>query len=462
MTSRTRDPKGCVGLRSYSCLVLQPSVAAPDLAACAARRSRLAVCLSESALLLSAGEPRTRSGDTHYRFRPDSNFYYLTGAAEPGSVLLLRPGRQPASVLFMPVQDERDVLYHGRRPGADEARERFGVDVVLPVAQLELELPRLLDGIDQVYLPFSTCPTLERATFAAIERLRAGDRRGEAAPTCLRDARALLADDRLVKDAAAMTALRRAVDISAAGHVAAMRATRPGRLELEIEALLEHEFRRRGASGPGYETIVAAGANANTLHYTSARGALGAGELLLVDAGAEWELFTGDITRTFPVSGRFTPAQRDAYEIALAANEAGIAAATVGANLDTIHDACLRVLCEGLRALGLVRAGVDEAIEGELYKPYYPHKTSHWLGADVHDVGRYTLGGRARPLRAGYVLTVEPGLYFPHDDERVPAGLRGVGIRVEDDVLITPAGPEVLSAGAPKRVGELEALVGQG
>nr|WP_276599222.1 aminopeptidase P N-terminal domain-containing protein [Nannocystis sp. SCPEA4] len=442
-------------------MVPSPSVAAPDLAACAARRSRLAARLGDAALLLSSGAPPTRSGDTHYRFRPESNFYYLTGAAESGSVLLLRPGRQPASALFMPVQDERDVLYHGRRPSADEARERLGVDAVFPIAQLELELPRLLDGADEVYLPFSTCPMLERAAFAAIERLRAGDRRGEVAPTCLRDARALLAEDRMVKDAAAMAALRRAVDISAAGHVAAMRATRAGRLELEIEALLEHEFRRRGASGPGYETIVAAGANANTLHYTAARGALVAGELLLVDAGAEWELFTGDITRTFPVSGRFSPVQRDAYEIALAANEAGIAATTEGSSLDAIHDACLRVLCDGLRALGLIRAGVDEAIEEELYKPYYPHKTSHWLGADVHDVGRYTVGGRARPLRAGYVLTVEPGLYFPAT-EAVPAGLRGVGIRVEDDVLVTPAGPEVLSAGAPKRVAELEALVGQG
>lgn len=461
MTSRTRDPKGPQCLRSYSCLVPQPSVAAPDLAACAARRSRLSARLGDAALLLAAGEPPTRSGDTRYRFRPDSNFYYLTGAAEPGAVLLLRPGRAPASALFLPVQDERDVLYHGRRPSADEAREQLGVDAVFPITQLELELPRLLDGVEELYLPFSTCPELDRAAFAAIERLRAGDRRGEVAPTWLGDARALLAEDRLVKDAAAMTSLRRAVDISAAGHVAAMRATRPGLLELEIEALLEHEFRRRGASGPGYETIVAAGINANTLHYTSARGALGAGDLLLVDAGAEWELFTGDITRTFPVGGRFTPAQRDAYEIALAANEAGIAASVVGSSLDAIHEACLRVLCDGLRSLGLVQAGVDEAIEEELYKPYYPHKTSHWLGADVHDVGRYTVDGRAQPLRAGFVLTVEPGLYFPVTDE-VPAGLRGVGIRVEDDVLVTAGAPEVLSAGAPKRVAELEALVGQG
>lgn len=441
--------------------MIPSSVPAPDPAACAARRARVGERLGDAALLLSSGEAPTRSGDTHFRFRPDSNFYYLTGVAEPGCTLLLRPGRAPRCTLFMPVQDERDVLYHGRRPGPDEVRARFGVDAVRPAAELASELPGLLDGIDEVYLPFSSDARLGEVALAAIERLRAGDRRGEVAPTCLRDARALLAEDRLIKDAAALAALRRAIEISAAGHVAAMQATRPGRLELEIEAVIEHAFRRHGASGPGYETIVAAGAHANTLHYTAARGSLAAGELLLVDAGAEWDLFTGDITRTFPISGAFTPAQRDAYAIVLAANEAGIAAATAGATIDAVHEACLRVLCAGLRELGLVTADVDAAIEGELYRPYYPHKTSHWLGADVHDVGRYTLGGQPRPLQAGYVLTVEPGLYFPADDERVPAGLRGVGIRVEDDVLVTTAGPEVLSAAAPKQIAALEQLVGR-
>ncbi|HEY8374828.1 MAG TPA: aminopeptidase P N-terminal domain-containing protein [Nannocystis sp.] len=439
-----------------------PSVPSPDPAACAARRARIVARLEGAALVLGAGEAPIRSGDTHYRFRPDSNFYYLTGLWEPGCTLVLRPGREPCCTLFMPVQDERDVLYHGRRPGPDEVRAALGVDAVRPAPELSAELPGLLDGIDEVYLPFSTCPELQRAVFAAIERLRAGDRRGEVAPTCLRDARALLAEERLVKDEAALAALRRAIAISAAGHAAAMRATRPGRLELEIEAIVEHEFRRLGASGPGYETIVAAGPHACTLHYTAARGTLKDGDLLLVDAGAEWELFTGDITRTYPISGRFTPIQRQAYEIVLAANEAGIAAATVGASIDAVHMACLRVLCAGLRELGLLATDVEAAIAGELYRPYYPHKTSHWLGADVHDVGRYTVSGQPNPLRPGFVLTVEPGLYFPLEDERVPAGLRGVGIRIEDDVLVTAAGPEVLTAAVPKRADELEAIVGRG
>lgn len=442
--------------------VSSPSAPAPDLAACRARRARIADRLDGAALILYAGEQPTRSHDTRYRFRPDSDFYYLSGLAEPGCVLLLRPGREPTLTLFVPEHDERDALYHGARTTPEAARAIFGADAAFTLPQLATELPRLLDGVDEVHLPFGTWPTLERATFAAIERLRGGDRRGEVAPTCLRDARALLGEERIVKDAAALAALRRAIEITVAGHVAAMRLTRPGLREFEIEAAVEHEFRRRGASGTGYETIVGAGAHATVLHYTAARGALAAGDLLLVDAGAEWELFTGDITRTYPVSGRFTPAQREAYAIVLAANEAGIAAATVGRSLDDVHLASLRVLCDGLRGLGLVASGVDEAIERELYRPYYPHKTSHWLGADVHDVGRYTLGGRARPLRPGFVLTVEPGLYFREADPTVPAELRGAGIRIEDDVLVTEGAPEVLTAAAPKRVGELEAIVGQG
>jgi Xaa-Pro aminopeptidase len=445
---------------AYPLAVVIPS--APDLAACRARRARLSARIGDAALILFAGEQRTRSNDTHFRFRPDSNFYYLTGLVEPGCVMVLRPGREPGLTLFVPAHEERDALYHGRRTSPDDARARFGADQAFTLPELEAQLPRLLDGVADVYLPFGTWSAEGRAVLAAIERLRAGDRRGEDPPTCLRDARALLAEDRIVKDEAALASLRRAIEISAAGHVAAMRATRPELHEFEVEALIEHEFRRRGASGPGYETIVGSGARANVLHYTAARGQLRAGELLLVDAGAEWDLFTGDITRAWPVSGKFTPVQRDAYEIVLAANEAGIAAARVGSDIDAIHTASLRTLCDGLRALMIVPTGTDEMIEKELYRPYYPHKTSHWLGADVHDAGRYTIGGRPRPLQAGFVLTVEPALYFPEGDQAVPSGLRGAGIRIEDDVLVTPQGPEVLTAAAPKQVAALEALIGQG
>lgn len=435
---------------------------APDPAAHAARRRRLDARLGDAALVLAAGGLQTRSNDTEHRFRPDTNFYYLSGLHEPGALLVYRPRRDPALTLFLPPQDERDAIYNGRRPAPEVIQARVGADAVLSTTAIAAQLPRLLDGVETVHLPFAGAPAAEQAVRAAIEALRAGDRAGDVAPECLRDARALLGEARIVKDEAALACLRRAIAISGEAHVAAMRATRPGMYEYEIEAVLQHSFLRSGSSGPGYTSIVGAGANATVLHYIANRGRMEAGQVLLVDAGAEVELFTGDITRVWPVSGRFTGPQRAVYEVVLAANEAGIAAATVGSSLDAIHHVALRRLCEGLRELGLLRGSLDEILEQELYKKYDPHRTSHWLGADVHDLGRYMINRVARPLEEGYVLTVEPGLYIPADDESAPGELRGLGIRIEDDVLVRAAGPEVLSAAVPKRVAEIEALVGTG
>ena len=287
------------------------------------------------------------------------------------------------------------------------------------------------------------------------------NRWGETPPELVRDARVTLGEDRMVKDEHALASLRAAIEISGHGHRAAMAALRPGVGEHQIEALLEYEFRRRGADGPAYGTIVGGGDNACILHYVDNDDVLRDGELMLVDAGAEVDLFAGDITRTSPIGGRFSAAQRDLYDIVLAANRTGIARAEVGSDIDTIHRACLRVLCEGLAGLGLLPEGVDAALEQELYKRYYPHRTSHWLGADVHDAGHYTLQRTPRPLQPGFVLTIEPGLYIPATDDRAPAGLRGVGIRIEDDVLVRDGGPEVLTASVPKDPAAIEALVGQ-
>lgn len=428
----------------------------------AERRRRLAARMGDTALVLHAGALQTRSNDTEHRFRPHTDFNYLTGLSEPGAVLVFRPRREPALAVFVPPQDERDITYNGRRPGPDAIRERIGADAGHSTSELATVLPKLLAGIETVYVPFAGSPAADRAVRDAIEALRANERAGDVAPECLRDARVLLGEDRLIKDATALTCLRTAIEISGAAHLAAMRATRDGLHEFEIEAILHHEFLRRGSPGPGYTSIVGCGANAVTLHYIANRSRMRAGQLLLVDAGAEWELFTGDITRTWPVSGRFTPAQRDAYAVVLAANEAGIAAATVDSSLDAIHRVCLRRLAEGLRALGLLDASLDEILEKELYKKYYPHRTSHWLGADVHDAGRYNVQGTARPLVAGMVLTVEPALYIPEGDDAAPPELRGLGIRVEDDVLVTDLAPEVLTAAVPKQIAELEAIVGRG
>ncbi len=424
----------------------------------AARRRRVGERMGDAALVLAAGGLQTRSNDTEHRFRVDTSFHYLSGLEEPGAVLVLRPRRTPNLTLFVPEQSERDAIYNGRRPGHEALARAIGAEASHKLSALEAELPRLLDGVDTVYLPLGGGASCEAAVRAAIEVLRAHERAGEVAPECLRDARGLLGEERMVKDADALACLRQAIEISGEAHVAAMRATRPGLFEYEIAAVIEGTILRHGAV-PGYTSIVGAGANATVLHYIANRGPLRAGDLLLVDAGAEWELFTGDITRVWPISGRFTPAQRDLYEVVLAANEAGIAAATIDSSLDAVHEVALRRLCEGMRSLGLLRASIDEIRERELYKKYYPHRTNHWLGADVHDAGRYNLRGVARPLAAGYVLTVEPGLYVPVDDEGAPAELRGVGIRIEDDVLVATSGPIVLTAKVPKTVAEIEAAV---
>jgi len=428
-----------------------------------ARRERLAARMGKkSALLLHGGVLRTRSNDTEHRFRPDSNFHYLCGLREPGALLLFRPGCDPEFTLFVRPRDLEAEIWSGRRVGPEGATERFGADAAWPIERAAQLLPKLLDGIDTLYTPLGgEDPGLMPLVHRAIDHLRRRDRYGGIAPEELRDARALLGEERLIKDEAALASMRRAVDITVGGHRAAIATTRPGLYEHQIEALLEFNFRRHGSSGPGYGSIVGSGDNATILHYVDNESLLRDGELLLLDAGAEWDYFTGDITRTFPINGRFSPAQRDLYAIVLAANEAGIADAQVGSNIDSIYHVCLRTLLQGLRDLKLVDGEVDALLEDEKsYIHYTRHRHSHWLGVDVHDVGHYCVDRSPRPLRPGYVLTVEPGLYIAADDERAPPELRGVGIRIEDDVLVCDSGPEVLSAGVPKSIAGIEALVG--
>ncbi|MBC8074330.1 MAG: aminopeptidase P N-terminal domain-containing protein [Deltaproteobacteria bacterium] len=422
----------------------------------AARRARIAARLGDAALVLYGGELRTRSNDTEYRFRPDSDFHYLTGLREPGAIMVLRGNAEPRFVLFVRPRDAEAEVWSGRRVGPEGATGRYGADLAHPLDELTEQLPKLLDGAKDVHLPIGRWRALDGHVMRAIDHLRRRNRWGETPPELIHDARATVGEDRIVKDVGALAALRRAADITVDAHLAAMAATRGGAHEYEIEALIEYEFRRRGADGPGYGSIVGAGDNATILHYVDNDARMHDGQLLLIDAGAEVELFSADLTRTLPVSGRFSPAQRELYEIVLAANRAGIALATVGSDIDTIHRACLRVLCEGLHGLGLIDGTVDDALEHEHYKPYYMHRTSHWLGADVHDAGYYTLARQPRPLQPGYVLTVEPGLYVAADDARAPAELRGCGIRIEDDVLVRTEGPEVLTARAPKSIEDVE------
>ena len=431
----------------------------PSADACGQRRDRISAALGDDALVLPGGNLTTRSADTEFRFRPQSDFYYLTGLAEPSAVMVLRPRHETPFTLFVRDKDPLAEVWSGRRIGPQGALDAFGADAAFKISELGDKLPGLLDGAPRVHLPMPEHASLHRAVQRAMTNLRRNNRTGAMPPQALVDARTLVGEDRLHKDAAALASLRHAVELTVDAHLLAMRTVRPGMYEYEIEALLEYEFRRRGSSGPGYGSIVGGGANATILHYVDNDARLREQDLLLIDAGAEWDLHSGDLTRTFPVSGRYSPAQRELYQIVLAANEAGIEQATVGSTIDRIHDTCLRILVQGLVDVGLLNGSVDAAIEQESYKKYYPHRTSHWLGVDVHDAGWYSLRRQPRPLKPGFVLTVEPGLYVPADDETAPEHLRGTGIRIEDDVLVTEDGPQVLTHRAPKHPDAVEAAM---
>jgi Xaa-Pro aminopeptidase len=433
----------------------------PDTALFARRRRELMRQLKRGVVLVPTAPQRTRSNDTEYPYRPDSDFFYLTGFSEPNAVAVLRPGQAHPFVLFVQPRDPERETWDGRRYGPDGARAAFGADLAYPIAALDEELPKLLAGSDRVFLAPGKYPEFDAKVNAILDGFRRKSRAGIKPPSAVLDLREVLHEMRLVKGPADIHLHRRAAAISGAGHIAAMRAARPGMMEYEIEAVLEYVFRKLGARAPGYNHIVASGANATILHYNENNREMTAGELLLIDAGAEYGLYTGDITRTFPVDGRFSPAQRDVYSVVLAAQKAAIAAIRPGAPFSRIHEAAVRVITRGLVALGLLRGRVPDLIKKEKYKRFYMHGTSHWLGMDVHDVGSYKQGKRWRRLMPGNVLTVEPGIYVPAAARGVPRRYLGIGVRIEDDVLVTRTGREVLTAAVPKEIADIEATMAQ-
>jgi Xaa-Pro aminopeptidase len=409
------------------------------------------------AVLHSPPEAR-RNGDQHYRFRQSSDIYYLTGFAEPEATLVLRPGAERERfVMFVRPRDREREVWNGRRAGVEGAVAAFGADAAYPSAELERRLPDLVASCDDLCYGLGYDGEFDGVIARLIAELRLRERRGQRPPRRVVDPRALLHEMRLRKSPEEVDILRRAAAITAEAHVAAMSAAAPGVTEYELEALIDFTFRRRGGSGPGYGTIVGSGENATILHYVDNRRALDDGDLVLIDAGCEYELYTADVTRTFPVSGRFSPAQRRCYELVLSTQEEAVRCARPGVTLDDLHQLCVERLTEGMVELGLLEGPAAARIEDESYKRFYMHRTSHWLGLDVHDVGAYTTAdGAARPLEPGMVITIEPGLYVAADDERAPAELRGIGIRIEDDVLVTADGPDVLTAAVPKSVDEVE------
>jgi len=377
---------------------------------------------------------------------------------EPGAALVIVAGEAPRSLLFCRTRSEEREIWDGFRYGPEAARERFGFDAAQPIEALDEALAGLLENQPALYYPVGDDPEWDARAMKWLNAVRARVRAGVAAPDRVQDVRALVDDMRVVKDPHEQSIMRRAARIAAAAHRRAMQSVRPGRNEYEIEAELLYEFRRNGAQFPAYSPIVAGGANACVLHYVFNDAPLRDGDLLLIDAGCELDGYASDITRTFPVNGRFSGAQREVYELVLAAQHAAIEKVRAGSEWIAPHDAAVRVLAQGLLDLKLLAGTLDEVLEKESYKRFYMHRTGHWLGLDVHDAGDYRRSGKWRPLATGMALTVEPGLYIRAADD-IPERLRNLGVRIEDDVLVTASGCEILTAEAPKSVDDIEALM---
>lgn len=426
----------------------------------AKRRRQLMRMMGEGSLaILPAAPQRHRNRDTEYPYRQDSDFLYLTGFPEPEAVAVLVPHRpQGEYVLFCRDRDPLMEVWNGRRAGPDGARARFGADDAYPITDIDDILPGLIENKERVYYSMGYSPEFDSRLMGWINQVRARARGGSHAPVEFVALEHVLHDMRLYKSSTEIKVMRHAAEIAAEAHVRAMRACRPEMMEYELEAEYIHAFRCAGA-WVSYNPIVAGGDNACILHYTENNQALRDGDLVLVDAGAEFHGYASDITRTFPVNGRFTPAQRAIYELVLAAQQAALDHAQPGRHWNEPHDAAVRTLTEGLVSLRILKDEVRELIKSEAYRRFYMHRTGHWLGMDVHDVGDYKIGGQWRVLEPGMVFTIEPGLYIPIGSKGVAKKWWGIGVRIEDDVLITKNGHEVLTRVVPKSVEDIEALM---
>ncbi|MDK9726079.1 MAG: aminopeptidase P N-terminal domain-containing protein [Sterolibacteriaceae bacterium MAG5] len=423
-----------------------------------ARRRRLLERMGAGVAVIPTAPEHIRNRDTHYPYRADSYFHYLTGFPEPEAVLVLVAGDAPRSILFCRERDAEKEIWDGYRHGPEGAREVFGFDATHPVKDLDVRLAELLADQPALWFSLGHDAAWDARIAATLNAVRAQSRSGKRAPAKIHDVRATLDEMRLVKDGHEVALLRRAAAIAAGAHRRAMGAAAPGRHEYELEAELLHEFRRHGCQYPAYPSIVAAGANACVLHYVDNAKRIADGELILIDAGGELDGYASDITRTFPANGRYTGPQADIYDLVLDAQSAAIAAIRPGATFMSPHEAAVKVLAQGMIDLRLLEGSVDGIIESEAYKRFYMHRTGHWMGIDVHDAGEYKAGEEWRELVPGMVLTVEPGCYVrPSDD--VPEAFWNIGVRIEDDALVTAAGCEILTIDAPKKIADIETLM---
>ena len=425
------------------------------------RRERLLAALPvDSIALIAAAHLTSRNRDAEFAFRQDSDFYYLTGFNEPDAILLLIPGRpEGQAVLFCPPRDPQMEIWTGYRAGPEGCVRDFGMNQAFELEQVDEQLPQLLDGKQRLYYALGSDEALDTRVRGWLNRVRAMARQGAQAPEELVLLDNLLHEQRLFKSDEELAVMRRAANISAAAHIKAMQACRPGGYEYQLEAEITAHCMREGARFQAYSPIVGAGANGCILHYIDNNAELEDGDLVLIDAGCELDNYASDITRTFPVSGRFSTQQAALYQLVLDVQEACIAAIRPDVPWNDIHDLSVRLLTEGLVRLGLLQGDLESLIEEGAYRRFYMHRIGHWLGMDVHDVGQYKQDGDWRPLKPGMVMTVEPGLYVAPDDETVAAEWRGIGIRIEDDVVVTEQGCEVLTAAVPKRIADIEALM---
>ena len=429
----------------------------------ARRRKQLMRMMGHGSIaILPTALEKIRNRDAEYPFRPDSDFYYLTGFPEPEAVLVLVPGRKHGeTILFVRDRDPARETWTGRRAGPEGACADYGADDSFPIGDIDDILPGLLEGRERVYHTMGVHPEFDAHVIGWVNRIREGGRSGQRTPGEFVSLEHLLHDMRLYKSAAEIKTMKQAAKVAAAGHRRAMQLCKPGLWEYQIEAEFSHEFRRNGCHH-AYNPIVGGGANGCILHYNENNMQLNDGDLLLIDAGAEYDCYASDITRTFPVNGRFNKAQRALYDLVLAAQAAAIKKIKPGNHWNEPHDAAVKVLTAGLVKLGILKGGVAKLIKDAAYKRFYMHRTGHWLGMDVHDVGDYKVGEEWRTLEPGMVMTVEPGLYIPAGSKGVARKWWNIGIRIEDDVVVTKAGCDVITDGAPKTADEIEALMAAG
>ncbi len=427
----------------------------------AKRRKQLMQQIDSTDIVILAAAPALyRNGDSHYPYRQQSDFYYLTGFEEPEAVAVLAPKRKGGEfILFNRVRDRTEEIWNGYRAGQEGARKIFGADEAYPISELEKKLPELLQGRERIHYTLGIDKNFDTVLFDALNKIRGKIRSGLKGPIAFVDVVNTIHEMRLIKSPAEIELLRKAADISAQAHISAMEACTPDLNEHHLEAEILHEFAFNGARFPAYTPIVGSGSNSCILHYNSNNQIIADDSIVLIDAGCEYQNYAADITRTFPANGHFSAEQRAIYEIVLAAQLACIKVARPGTAYPVMQKTVVRVITEGLVELGLLKGNVDDLIEKEAYFKFYMHKSGHWLGLDVHDVGRYKIDEHWRKLAPGMVLTVEPGIYISADTPGVPKRWHNIGIRIEDDVLITKNGCDVLSHKVPKKMDEIEAIM---